>query len=136
MDQNANSIPDEWELFYYGGLLAAGEENLDSDVDTMSEYDEYIAGTDPTDQLDHLKINRLAVATTMPALAWSGVKNYRVQYTDGLSQAWQQDDTLGHYTRVDIGGGAFDWTYNDPQPLAGGSRFYRVVIVPSTDPRP
>ncbi len=134
VDQNANAILDEWELYYFGSLLNAGEASLDLDGDSMSAYAEYIAGTDPTNERESLKINRLAMVSPTPTLTWSGEKNYRVQYTDVLTQVWQQDDTLGNYTRTGIG--AFDWTYTDPSPLVGGSRFYRVVIVDDADPCP
>jgi len=44
-DTNMNNLSDEWEKFYFGN--AAVSPNEDSDSDGMSNYAEFIAGTDP-----------------------------------------------------------------------------------------
>ncbi|NMA46292.1 MAG: LamG domain-containing protein, partial [Lentisphaerae bacterium] len=46
-DLNNNRIADDWEMLYFGRLLAAGEEYLDSDNDGLCEYYEYLSGTSP-----------------------------------------------------------------------------------------
>ncbi len=136
VDQNSNGIPDDWETYYFGRLLTAGEEAGDADGDGMATLAEYAAGTDPTNEGESLKVNRLELSTATPTLSWTGQMNYRVQKTDSLSGTWVTDNDLSNYTRTDIGGGDYVWTYTDPTPLVGGSRFYRILIVPGTDPLP
>lgn len=135
VDQNSNGIPDEWESHYFGRQLSFGEHTLDVDGDGMSALDEYRAGTDPTNAGESLTINSLLLVGAVPTLQWQSVKNNRVEYTDALTQAWVLDNVIGQYTRAPSGG-SFSWTYTDPQPPVGGWRFYRVVIVPDTDPLP
>jgi len=136
VDQNGNGIPDEWELYYFARLLTSGEASLDADGDGMSTSAEYRAGTDPTNEGQSLKVNRLAMSGTTPTLTWSGVKNYRVEHADTLGQSWMLDNDLGNYTRVPIGGGAYGWTYTDTHPTVGLSRYYRIVLVADTEPLP
>jgi len=62
-DSNGNGIPDWWELQYFGRLLnndfKSGNEALaDADGDGVSNYQEYLNKTDPTDYFDG------AIATT------------------------------------------------------------------------
>lgn len=139
VDVNGNGIPDEWELYYFGGLLDAGVHTNDADGDGMSIYGEYINGSDPTNPGDGLRLTPSSPASGTPVLTWSAANvtlNYRVQYTDSLMASWTQDNNIARYSRVPIGGGAYAWTYTDPVPPASGSRFYRVVVVPAGDGYP
>ncbi len=139
VDQNSNGIPDEWELYYFGGLLGTGVHLSDADGDGMTIYGEYINGSDPTNPGDGLRLSPSSPVSGTPVLTWSAANstlNYRVQYTDSLMATWTQDNNIARYSRVPIGGGAYKWTYTDPVPPASGSRFYRVVVVPGTNPYP
>jgi hypothetical protein len=133
VDQNGNGIPDEWELYYYGMLLNAGSHLLDTDGDGMTDYDEYLNGSDPMNATDGLNVTSTMISSGAPVLTWSGVPNYRVMYTDSLMASWTTDTNLANYSRVSIGGGAYTWTYTDPNPPVGTTRFYRVIIVPDAD---
>lgn len=139
VDVNGNGIPDEWELYYFGGLLATGVHLTDADGDGMSIYGEYFNGSDPTNPGDGLRLTPASPASGSPVLTWSAPNaavNYRVQYTDSLMASWRQDNNIARYSRVPIGGGAYAWKYTDPVPPASGSRFYRVVVVPAGDGYP
>lgn len=129
VDVNVNGISDEWELYYFGTLLSSGASLADVDGDGMSAYQEYINGSDPTNPGESLRLSTTLPASGSPVLIWSGVSNYRVMVTDSLMATWVQDNNLANYARVAIGGGAYTWTYTDPAPPVGASRFYRVVIV-------
>jgi hypothetical protein len=132
IDQNGNGIPDEWELFYFGRLLQPGEHLTDYDGDGMSIYHEFLAGTDPTNPGESLRVSSTSIMSASPVLTWSGTQNYRVMYTGSLLTPWVMDTNIANYSRVSIGGGAYAWTYTDPNPQASGARFYRVVIVPGS----
>jgi hypothetical protein len=132
VDVNGNGILDEWELYYFASLLQIDPRLADDDGDGMSNYDEYINGSDPTNPNESLKLDSPMIVSGSPVLTWSAENstvNYRIQYADSLMTSWIQDNNLVNYSRVSIGGGAYTWTYTDPAPPASGSRFYRVIIV-------
>ena len=47
-DVNNNGMSDLWELFYFGEVSATRTRATDTDGDGVTDYDEFIAGTDPT----------------------------------------------------------------------------------------
>jgi hypothetical protein len=74
-----DSLPDEWELLYFGGLdatLASEEEDFDGDL--VSNYDEWVAGTDPTDATDFLSLEPALGVTWKSQLD----RSYRIEYSD------------------------------------------------------
>ncbi|MDB6033646.1 MAG: Spore coat protein CotH [Verrucomicrobiales bacterium] len=89
-DTDGDGIPDEWETANFGsatGAVALG----DPDGDGMSNWQEYIAGTNPTNASSYLKID--AHASPGAGISFSAVSNhtYTVQYTDALQTgAWQK----------------------------------------------
>lgn len=48
-DSDGDGMSDAWEILYFGNLSHNG--STDSDADLYSDFDEYLAGTHPTDQL-------------------------------------------------------------------------------------
>src|SRR5262249_24203964 len=56
-DADGDGIPDSWESLYFGGPTAA-DAAQDSDGDKMSNWAEYMAGTDPNDPLSYLKVDQ------------------------------------------------------------------------------
>ncbi|MDA9260883.1 hypothetical protein N9P58_03340, partial [Puniceicoccaceae bacterium] len=50
---DTDSLPDAWEIQYFGGINAVnGGETEDFDGDGVSNYDEWLAGTDPSNATD------------------------------------------------------------------------------------
>jgi hypothetical protein len=124
-DSNTNGIPDSWESTYFGSATGA-QRDADSDGDTMSNWTEYLAGTDPTNAASCLKVDFIS-ATAGANITWGAVSNrsYTVQYCDDVaSQTWNR---LAHVVARST-----DWTatVNDPAPAT--YRYYRL-ITPKSD---
>jgi len=76
---DADNLPDEWEIQYFGGIsVANGGESEDFDGDGSSNYDEWLAGTDPANPNDLLELKPVI------GVAWIGVSNrsYEIEYSD------------------------------------------------------
>ncbi|MGC8742279.1 MAG: S8 family serine peptidase [Verrucomicrobiia bacterium] len=58
-DSNQNGISDEWEQYYFGSLI--NKPDSDADGDGMSNYGEFIAGTNPNDSASSLSIKSAVV---------------------------------------------------------------------------
>jgi hypothetical protein len=112
-------LPDEWELLYFGGMdVSLGAEDEDFDGDSVSNYDEWVAGTDPTDAKDFLSLE--------PALGvtWKSQqdRSYRIEYTDDNWSSSASSETLSG------NGDTLVWI----DPTTGDvqhNRQYRIVVV-------
>jgi len=62
-DADGNGIPDAWEIVRFGGLGIPGSAaDVDSDHDGISNFQEYIAGTDPNDPASQPQIHTRTIA--------------------------------------------------------------------------
>src|SRR5207247_3530882 len=59
-DSNANGLPDAWERTYFGTLGV--NPDADPDGDGLSNKEEYLAGTNPTNSSDNLRITAATAA--------------------------------------------------------------------------
>jgi hypothetical protein len=56
-DSNGDGQPDEWLIYHFGSTNAPRSgASEDWDLDGVSNLDEYLAGTDPTNQSDRLEV--------------------------------------------------------------------------------
>ncbi|MDA0577972.1 MAG: hypothetical protein O3B24_07730, partial [Verrucomicrobia bacterium] len=62
-DQDADGLPNTWEQLYFGGPTNAAPGD-DSDMDGLSNQDEYWAGTDPKSAADFLEIAGVSITDT------------------------------------------------------------------------
>jgi len=89
VDTNANSVADAWEsVFFPGGDMVASE---DDDHDGLTNLQEYLCGTDPTNALSVLRFLDSISGTGALSVTWSvaGGRSYQiVAATSLVSAAW------------------------------------------------
>jgi hypothetical protein len=122
-DSDNDGLPDAWELSHFGTLSRDGSGDFDGDG--LSDLAEYLAGTDPTNAQDALKIESAQFNTTSLTVNFNVVAghSYRVESTDDLaSNNWVVVQDLGAVANS----GAVQVTDNNPPP--SGARFYRLRV--------
>ena len=117
-DGNLDGLPDDWQSKYFGNdpkLWPAP--TSDSDGDGVNDRDEFLAGTDPTNKNDTLRIR----LENGGSLAWNAKvgATYRVQSSGNLEQ-W-----------ADVGGPVFAGEINQSVniPNTGGVSYFRVIRI-------
>jgi Tol biopolymer transport system component len=125
-DSDGDGIPDLWMMHYFGHPTGqAGDLSLtqnDADGDGMSNLQEFLAGTDPTNPASVLRL-QIGVQVSTPnnvMLNWPTVpgKNYRVQFKDNLNDAvWSEVP----------GAAVVGLQGSFSIPAGRSSRFYRVT---------
>ena len=94
LDYDANGIPDDWERRYFlqnGGIDPSG----DDDNDGVTNWAEYIAGTDPTDATSLFSIRKMlmnqAAQQQEVTLQWSSEEDhtYKILWTDSLTNPFK-----------------------------------------------
>ena len=121
VDANHNGIPDWWEQKYFHGFVDA---SADPDHDGMSNLQEYLAGTDPTDPQSVFKfINTQHIAQNQTLVTWSSVTNR--SYTILRSPV-----ITGTYTVIQSNLLATppQNTFTDTNPPGGNTMFYRLRV--------
>ena len=125
-----DGIPGWWRLQYFGnGLSAAGNAALlaDPDGDGMTNYQEYLAGTDPTNRLSVFKINSTKlngndIIVTFPSVTG---KTYQLQKTVSLvlANSWVtlQNNIQGTGNPISI---------TDSDAASQPRGFYKVIVNP------
>jgi hypothetical protein len=116
-DADSDGLPDVWETTY----PTAVDPTSDADGDGVSNRDEYTAGTNPTNALSYLKIDR--IEATGSATLWFNAasnKTYAVEYTDDLAGgAWSK--------LADVVARSTNRTETITDPASATNRFYRLV---------
>ena len=120
-DSDKDGIPDDWETQFGFDPNNAADRDQDSDGDKMTNYQEYLAGTDPKNPQSNLRVD----LTTQPGSALIRVgampnRTYSVQYRDNLQ--------TGNWARLtDITAQSTAHVEVLPDPGYTTNRFYRVV---------
>jgi hypothetical protein len=90
IDANGNGISDAWEKYYFGSAPASRTQLTDTDGDGMSDYAEFIAGTNPTNAASKLVFLSAAFQTNkLFQLQWAAIPGrlYQVEATALLTPA-------------------------------------------------
>ena len=121
-DSDGDGITDAWGTNYFNTIDTAALRDVDSDGDGMSNFREYLAGTDPTNQVSVLRISPLNPAGGV-WVEFSAMSNhtYVVESTDNVGALqWNKlkDVTAYPTNRVE----------RVPDATGGTNRFYRVVV--------
>jgi hypothetical protein len=99
LDSDADGIPDWWMQQYFGHASGSADDDSraadDADGDGMSNWEEFLAGTSPTDDASFLwmQITPTPDVGSDILLSWPAKagRSYRVQFTDDLSSGEWQD---------------------------------------------
>jgi hypothetical protein len=124
VDADGNGINDDWEVQYFGHIGI--DPNADPDGDGLSNLQEFLAGTDPTDSSSSLRIT--SIVTNGPdiviSFTTSSNRAYDAQYNDDL--------TISNWSAVvtNIPGTGAIVSTNDPGAASLTNRFYRIRLVP------
>jgi lysophospholipase L1-like esterase len=125
-----DGIPGWWRLNYFGnGLSAAGAAaaNADPDGDGMTNYQEYLAGTDPTNPLSAFQITGITPSGNDMVITFPSVLGnfYELQKTIslGTSVSWTR---LGN----NIEGTGNPISIPDPGAASQPAGFYQVIVNP------
>jgi len=124
-----NGLPLAWQLEYFGNTNVNA--NADPDGDGMSNLQEYLAGTNPTDPNSRLRITAISAHTpgSTATLTWTSVPSrlyYVEERTNLTTGAWATNVTLGVVSPDP--GSTTTRTLTD---TAASNRFFRVqAIIP------
>ncbi len=118
-----DGIPDSWAIQYGFNPLDPSVANADPDGDGLSNLQEFLAGTDPTNSASIMRITNITRAGNVNTITWQSVsgKTYHLQSTDTLA---------GTFTDVagpDITASGASTSTTDTTAVTG--RFYRVRLV-------
>ena len=121
-DADGDGLPDEWEQAY-GFDPAVNDANRDGDEDGATNYEEFVAGTDPTNANEVLKAT-LDGGLGTGTLTWSSVagKHYRVLLAPTLDQSFSE------YSVVPSAG---DGSTTLSIPSGAPMNFFRIEVVPA-----
>ena len=89
IDANHNGISDAWEKYYFGSVSTNRTQATDSDRDGMSDYAEFIAGTNPTNAASKLALSVTVQSNRFFQLQWAAMPGrlYQVWGSTNLA-AW------------------------------------------------
>jgi hypothetical protein len=120
-DGDGDGAPDFWETQYGFNTNSASDGVLDADNDGMLNWEEWVAGTDPTNAASYLKLE-MPVVNAGATLAFGAIaaRTYTLEFTDGLgSGMWLP------LTNFVARSNNYTATVFDPNYVT--NRFYRVV---------
>ena len=123
-DADADGLPDSFETTYFGNATS-GIAGADLDGDGMSNREEFVAGTNPTNALSVLEVVVAQNDTGILEFIAQANLSYAVQYATNLESApWI------NLTNIAPAGQVRTIRANAPTPPPEPRRFYRVITPP------
>ncbi len=125
IDVNTNGIPDNWERDFFNGVTTNRSAKTDTDHDGMTDYAEFIAGTNPTNAASRLYFTseKITNANSRVQMQWPVVSNrlYQVNASTNLV-AWTNVTTWMQATN----GATMNFTGTN----GNRAQFFRVQVQP------
>lgn len=120
-DFDRDGVEDNWELANSFNPFDATDAGADADSDSLSNRQEYIAGTLPRNPSSFLTVDAIESApNTAVTFQAAANRSYTIQYTETLSPpAWQK--------LTDVYGGDEGANARIPDIETGVARYYRIV---------
>jgi hypothetical protein len=124
VDSDNDGLPDDWEQQYFGSTTGTSA-TADTDGDGMSNYAEFVTGTNPINATDHLSpatvnYNGMTFTVTFNTVP---LKRYQAEYIDDLaSGSWSP---LGNIRAADSNA----LTISDTPGANVTGRWYRLRAV-------
>ena len=132
IDTDGDGMPDDWETMHQldpSSVLCDDGPDADPDHDGISNYGEYLSGTDPHDAASVLRLIATLTPDNKVRLWWKAVpgRRYEILFANGLERVFQPLSGAG-FPRVAT---STEETFEDTLPDATTrTRFYRVRLVP------
>ena len=123
-DANANGIPDAYEFEKFGALDPLRTKLTDTDHDGLSDWGEFVAGTDPNNPPPPFRVTAQRLANNLVKLSWPSVTNhtYRV-HTSTNAAAWSPQSAWFAATGTNT-------SYTIAASTNGPLKFFRVEAAP------
>ena len=122
-DANHNGMSDAWEQYYFGSVSPDRTPTTDTDGDGMTDYAEFIAGTNPTNAASNLRFVGLLQTNGIVTFQWAAIPGrlYQVESSANL-RVWLP---------------VTDWRQAAASPMSYsltnfsvGPRLFRVQVLP------
>jgi hypothetical protein len=117
-DTDGDGMPDVWENAH-GTNPGVKDADGDPDHDGVSNYKEYLAGTDPQDGSNKLRVNISLLGGVSVSFTARANKTYTVLYKDSLNAPWSR--------LADVVAQGADHTETIPDTSGSLARYYSVV---------
>lgn len=121
-DIDADGVPDAWEHAHYGTLAQTPASDTDGDGFTL--WEEYVAGTQPTNPASYFRVSDLTNAAPASVFVVASTETgrfYRLESAASLTGAWSG---VAGQTNVPGTGSAHAF----PAPAAATAQHFRVLI--------
>ncbi|MGC3959533.1 MAG: S8 family serine peptidase [Verrucomicrobiota bacterium] len=123
-DTNTNGLPDAYETEKFGALDSTRTQATDTDQDGLSDWAEFIAGTDPVNPPPPFRLTAQRLTNNLIRLAWPSVANhtYRVHASNNTT-TWLPASSTFAATGTNT-------TYTFATTTNGAVKFFRVEATP------
>ena len=127
-DANTNGIPDAWEAAQFNGISNQRSKTTDTDTDGLSDWAEFVAGSDPNNPPPQFRLTAQRLANNIVKLSWPSVTNhsYRV-HANSNAVVWLPQSAW-------IAATGTNTSYTFSSATNGAVRFFRVEAAAPLSP--